>query len=262
MSYDLLTFEVEDGVGLIRLDRPEAGNALTLESARELLDVAVRCDEDPDVRAVVLTGNGKMFCAGGDLRSFAAKGDDLSRHIKQVTHAFHGAISRFNWMDAPVVCAVNGTAAGGGFSLVLTADIAVAAESARFTMAYTRAGLAPDGSAGYFLSRIVGLRRAKEMALLNPVLTAGEALDWGIVNRVTEDDRVLPEAMDMAREWAKGPTRSYGVTKRLILSGATESLESQMEREARAISAMASSVDGREGMDAFLNKRAPDFKGI
>ena len=120
---------------------------------------------------------------------------------------------------------------------------------------------APDGSASYFLSRIVGMRRAKEMALLNPVLTARQALEWGLVNRVTADEELLPVALDMARRFAAGPTRSYGTTKRLILSGATESLESQMEREARAISEMASAVDGREGMNAFINKRTPVFRG-
>jgi 2-(1,2-epoxy-1,2-dihydrophenyl)acetyl-CoA isomerase len=261
MAYSTLTLDIKDGVGLICLNRPDEGNAITLEMARELQEVATVCDEDAEVRAVVLTGNGKMFCAGGDLKIFSAQGEKISLYVKETTQAFHAAISRFNWMDAPVVCAVNGTAAGGGFSLALATDIAIAAESAKFTMAYTKIGLAPDGSSSYFLARMVGMRRAKEMALLNPVLSAKQALDWGLINRVVADDEVLTSALEIAKKWAKGPTQSFGESKRLILSGATESLESQMERESRAISAMAGTPDGREGLAAFLAKRNPVFKG-
>ena len=261
MPYSLITFEIEDGVGLICLNRPNDGNALIPEMARELLDAANRCDEDPEVRAVVLTGKGKMFCAGGDLKAFAAQGENVSLYTKDITQAFHAAISRFNWMDAPVVGAVNGTAAGGGFSLALTTDIAIAAESAKFTMAYTKAGLTPDGGSSYFLARMVGLRRAKEMALLNPVLSARQAMAWGLVNQVVADDQVLTTALEIAHQLAKGPTRSIGEAKRLILSGATESLESQMEKETRAIAVMAGSTAGREGIAAFIAKRTPKFHG-
>ncbi|MEJ2093526.1 MAG: enoyl-CoA hydratase [Syntrophobacterales bacterium] len=261
MTYDFLLFEIKDGVGLIRLNRPDDGNALTLEMALELLAVAGRCDEDPEVRAVVLTGTGKMFCAGGDLKAFVAQGDQVSLYMKQVTQAFHAALSRFCWMAAPVVGAINGTAAGGGLSLALATDIAVAAESAKFTMAYTRVGLTPDGSASYFLARLVGLRRAKEMALLNPVLSAQQALEWGLINRLVPDDQVLSTALDLASQLAQGPPRALGETKRLILAGATESLESQMEQESRTIAAMVGSEDGQEGIAAFLAKRPPKFTG-
>jgi 2-(1,2-epoxy-1,2-dihydrophenyl)acetyl-CoA isomerase len=261
MSYDFLVFEVKDGVGLIRLNRPDDGNAITLEMAAELLDAALRCDEDPGVRAVVLTGSGKMFCAGGDLKAFAAQGEGASFYMKQVTQALHAAISRLNWMAAPVIGAINGTAAGGGLSLALATDIALAAESAKFTLAYTRVGLVPDGASTYFLARMVGLRRAKEMALLNPVLSAHQAQEWGLINRVVADDQVLAAALDLARQLAQGPTRSLGEAKRLLLSGATESLESQMERESRAIAALVASADGQEGIAAFLGKRTPEFTG-
>lgn len=261
MAYSSITFEVDDGVGLIRLNRPNKGNALIPEMARELLDAATRCDEDPAVRAVVLTGNGKMFCAGGDLKAFAAQAENVSSYIKDITQPFHAAISQFNWMDPPVVGAINGTAAGGGFSLALTTDIAIAAESAKFTMAYTKGGLTPDGSSSYFLARMVGLRRAKEMALLNPILSARQAMEWGLVNQVVTNDQVLATALEIAHRLAKGPTRSFGETKRLILSGATESLESQMERETRAIASIAKSVDTREGIAAFIAKRKPEFHG-
>jgi 2-(1,2-epoxy-1,2-dihydrophenyl)acetyl-CoA isomerase len=261
MSYDSLFFEVKDGVGLIRLNRPDDGNAITLGMAGELLDVASRCDQDPEVRAVVLTGSGKMFCAGGDLKTLAAQGEKVSSYMKKIVQAFHGAISRFTWMNAPMVGAINGTAAGGGLSLALIPDFAIAGESAKFTVAYTKVGLTLDGASSYYLARLVGLRRAKEMALLNPVLSARQALEWGLINRVVADDQVLPAALEIASEMAKGPTLAFGETKRLILSGATESLESQMERESRAIAAMAGTADGREGMAAFIAKRTPRFTG-
>ena len=259
MTYTCIEFSVTDRVALIRLNRPQDGNALTLDMARELLDAATRCEADPGIRAVVLTGAGKMFCAGGDLKAFHQAGEDSARLMREVTLALHAAISCFGWMAPPVICAINGTAAGGGFSLALAPDIALAAASARFTMAYTRAGLAPDGSSSFFLARHIGLRRAKEMALLNPVLTAEQALDWGLVNRVLPDAEVLPAALEMARTLARGPRRAMGEVKRLMLAGASESLETQMERESRAIAAMAASPDGREGIAAFVNKRAPNF---
>ncbi|NLI82390.1 MAG: enoyl-CoA hydratase [Deltaproteobacteria bacterium] len=261
MPFNCIVLDIHEGVGVIRLNRPESGNAINMEMAREMLEAAILCDEDPAIRAVVLTGSGRMFCSGGDLKVFATLGSGVSRYLKELTQVFHAAISRFNWMDAPVVGAINGTAAGGGFSLALTTDVAIAAESAKFTMAYTNAGLAPDGSSSYFLARMIGLRRAKEMALLNTVLSAKQALEWGLVNQVVADDHVLPVAMEKARCLAQGPTLSYGVTKRLMLSGATESLESQMERESRAIAAMAGSEDGREGVAAFVTKRPAVFKG-
>jgi 2-(1,2-epoxy-1,2-dihydrophenyl)acetyl-CoA isomerase len=248
-------------VGLIRLQRPDDGNAITLEVARELLDAAGRCDGEAEIRAVVLTGTGPMFCAGGDLKAFAAQCHRVSGYMQEVTQAFHAAISRFNRMAPPVVGAINGTAAGGGLSLALAADIVVAAASAKFTMAYTKIGLVPDGASTYFLARLVGLRRAKEMVLLNPVLSAPQALEWGLINQVVPDAEVLPTAMALAKKLAAGPTLAYGEAKRLILAGATESLESQMESESRAIAALVGSPDGREGLEAFLAKRPPRFTG-
>ena len=163
MSYDFITFEVKDGVGLITLNRPDDGNAITLEMAGEMLEAARRCEQEPEIRAVVLTGSGRMFCAGGDLKMFAAQGEKISSYMKEVVQAFHEAITHFNTMDAPLLGAINGTAAGGGLSLALIPDIAIAGESAKFTVGYTKLGLTLDGGASYYLARLVGLRRAKEM---------------------------------------------------------------------------------------------------
>ncbi|MEZ0123589.1 MAG: enoyl-CoA hydratase/isomerase family protein [Candidatus Reddybacter sp.] len=255
-----MTLEIADGVGLITLNRPDEGNPVVHGMVEELLDKAIICDEDPAIRAVVLTGKGRMFCVGGGLKNFAEQGDNITRHLKLVTQLFHGAISKFNRMAPPVIAAINGTAAGGGLSLALTTDLAISAESAKFTMAYTNAGLAPDGSSSFYLAKMIGMRRAKEMALLNTVLSAEQALDWGLINKVVPDDELMTSAMAMARKLAQGSMTAYGETKKLMLAGATESLESQMELEGRAISSLAGSRDGREGVGAFIDKRQPEFK--
>lgn len=261
MSYETLLFEVRGGVATVTLNRPEAANSLNAALARDFMHAMLRCDEDPAVRAVLLTGAGRMFCAGGDLKSFAAQGDSLPYHLKEVTTYLHAGISRMTRMDAPVIAAVNGAAAGAGMSLACACDIVIAAESARFTMAYTRAGLTPDGSSTYFLPRIVGLKRALELSLTNRPLSAREAQEWGIVTRVVPDADLLGEAETVAAALATGPTRAFGATKRLVHSGFTESLETQMELESQAIAEMGGAADGREGIDAFLAKRAPVFTG-
>ena len=260
-AYTVLALDMRDGVAEITFNRPDAANSLNAALFRELNDAVLRCDADPAVRAVIVTGTGRFFSAGGDLKSFSAQDDNLPRHLKEVTLIFHGAISRLNRMDAPVIMAVNGVAAGAGFSLALAGDLAIAAESARFTMAYTRAGLTPDGSSTYFLPRLVGLRRAKELTLTNRTLTAQEALEWGIVNRVVPDAELLPAARALASELAQGATLSLGMAKRLLDSGLNNTLETAMEDEAQAIAAAALTADGRGGIAAFLEKRTPEFHG-
>lgn len=172
MPYDALEFDVRDGVAHVTLNRPRAGNSINLEMGRELLHAALRCDEDPGVRAVVLAGSGNSFCFGGDLKEFSERGEDLPRLLKELTTYLHATISRLARMDPPVVAAVHGAAAGGGFSLAISCDLVLAAESSRFAMAYSKAGLTPDGSSTYHLPRLVGLRRAMELALTSRELSA------------------------------------------------------------------------------------------
>ncbi len=261
MDYTALTFEVAGGVATITLNRPDSANALNLDMARDLMRASLRCSDDPAVRAVLLTGTGRMFSAGGDLKSFAAQGDALAYHLKEVTTYLHAAVSRFARMDPPLVAAVNGIAAGAGMSLVCCCDLVLAAESARFTMAYTRAGLTPDGSSTYFLPRTVGMKRALELVLTNRMLSAAEAADWAIVNRVVPDADLMREATALVTELAAGATGALGAAKRLMHSGWTETLETQMEHETQAIAARSRTSDGREGIAAFLEKRAPTFTG-
>jgi 2-(1,2-epoxy-1,2-dihydrophenyl)acetyl-CoA isomerase len=230
MDYTTLRFELRDGVARVTLNRPEAHNAMNLAMVRELYDAIRRCDDDPAVRAVLLTGTGKAFCAGGDLRSFSATGAEIGAHVKDVTTALHDAISRMARMDAPVIAAVNGAAAGGGMALACACDLIVAGESARFTMAYTRAGLTPDGSSTFYLPRLVGLGRALDLALTNRMLSAA------------------------------GATAALGGAKRLLTSGWNETLETQMARESRRIARAAEGAEAREGIAAFLEKRPPRFE--
>ncbi|MBI3799311.1 MAG: enoyl-CoA hydratase/isomerase family protein [Deltaproteobacteria bacterium] len=261
MQYTTILFEVKNRVARITLNRPEAANALNLDMGKDLMHAAVQCSEDPNIGAVIITGAGRMFSGGGDLKSFAAQGEHMPAHLKEVTTYFHAAVSRFTRMDAPVIAAVNGTAAGAGLSMVCSCDLVLAAESAKFTMAYTRIGLTPDGSSTYFLPRIVGLKRALELTLTNRLFSAQEAQEWGIVTKVVPDANLQAEADALAAQLASSATGALGAAKRLLHSGWNETLETQMELETQTIAARAHSADGREGITAFLEKRAPQFKG-
>jgi 2-(1,2-epoxy-1,2-dihydrophenyl)acetyl-CoA isomerase len=261
MSKSTIELTIEHGIARVTLDRPEAANAMNLELARALYEAALRCDEDPAVRVVVLGARGAMFCAGGDLKAFGARGDDLPRYLKEVTTYLHKAVSHLTRMDAPLIAAVHGTAAGGGMSLACAADLVLAAASAKFTMAYTRAGLTPDVSSTYFLTRVAGLRRAMELMLTNRILTADEACGLGIVTRVVPDAALGAEVDALAAELAAGPTAAFGAAKRLLHAGWSAALEAQMELEARAIADVARGPDAREGIAAFLAKRPPRYVG-
>ena len=261
MDYTTLLFDVRDNVAHITLSRPEAANSINEEMGKDLMHAALRCDEDPEIRAVLISGAGKIFSGGGDLKAFSARGNQLPYHVKEVTTYLHAAISRLTRMDAPVVAAVHGAVAGAGMSIAIACDIVVAAETTRFMVAYTRAGLVPDGSLTYFLPRIIGLKRALELTLTNRMFSAQEALQWGLVTRVVPDNELLAQASAMAVQLAAGPTRAYGISKRLLHSGWTETLETQMENESQAIANSARTADAREGITSFLEKRPPKFKG-
>jgi 2-(1,2-epoxy-1,2-dihydrophenyl)acetyl-CoA isomerase len=261
MDYKTLRFELHDAVARITLNRPDAANALDLDMGRDLMHAAIRCSEDPAIRAVILTGAGKMFCGGGDLKYFAGLGERLPGHLKELAGYLHLAISRFVRMAPPLVIAVNGSAGGAGFSLCLFGDMVLAGVSAKFTLAYTRAGLSPDGGSTFFLPRIVGVRRALELALTNRVLSADEAMQWGLVNAVVPDAELQDEAMALAQKLAAGATQALGAAKRLMHHSFSESLETQMELEALGIAEQAAGGDAREGIAGFVAKRSPQFTG-
>jgi 2-(1,2-epoxy-1,2-dihydrophenyl)acetyl-CoA isomerase len=261
MSYENLTYAVRNNVAAITLNRPSAYNALNLSLMRELALAAIEADEDRNVRCILLTGAGKAFCGGGDVKTFADAGERAPIALKELTTHFHAAISRLCRAPKPVVTAVNGVAAGGGMSLALVGDLVLAAESARFTMAYSNIAAAPDGSSTYFLPRLIGTRRAFELYYTNRSLSAREAMEWGLVNRVHPDAELAGAATALAAELAQGPTYAYGRARELLHHSSSESLETQMELEARAISACGGSKDFQRAVVAFTKKEKPTFEG-
>src|SRR5690242_2455929 len=192
--------ETHGAVALVTLNRPEHSNTLNLQMAMDLLAAAMACARNAAVRAVVLTGAGRNFSFGGDLRAMPPRELALDDHIRELTTYLHAAISHFVRMDAPVVAAVNGTAAGAGVGLVAMADLALCARSSKFNLAYTNAGLTPDAGASFLLPRTIGVKRTMELLLLNRTLTAAEALEWGLVNEVVSDDKLIEHSLGLAEQ--------------------------------------------------------------
>jgi 2-(1,2-epoxy-1,2-dihydrophenyl)acetyl-CoA isomerase len=261
MTYETLKFSRAGSVATITLDRPEAANSLNLTMGNDLLAVANACASDSSIRAVILTAQGRMFCAGGDVAGFSGA-DNAGELLRAITSGLHGAIARFQRMDAPLIVAVNGIAAGAGMSIALTGDFVIAAASAKFTMAYTAIGLSPDGSSTFFLPRLVGPLKAKELMMNNDVLSADDALSLGLVSDIVPDEELESAANALAEKLAAGPTKAYGELKRLVADSFNSSLDAQMERETRAISDLANfTEDARHGIAAFLAKEKVEFKG-
>jgi 2-(1,2-epoxy-1,2-dihydrophenyl)acetyl-CoA isomerase len=257
MSSSVL-LQVADGVATVTLNRPDAGNVLDMSMGRGLLDAALRCEADRGVRSVVLTGAGKNFCFGGDVRGMAEQGEAVGGFLNELTTYIHAAITAFTRMRAPVIAAVNGTAAGGAVGLACMADLAIAGRSSKFTLAYTGIGMAPDCGTSFLLPRVVGRRRAFELFLTNRVLGSDEALAWGLVNQVVEDGEVVSQAQALAARFAAGPTESYGAVKRLM-DLSDPGIEAQMAAEGRAIAAQGLHPNGIEGVRAFVEKRKPKY---
>lgn len=261
MKFDTLKLEVAGGVAQLTLHRPDDANALNLQMAQEFLGAALHCASSPDVRVVRIGASGKMFCAGGDVKAFAAMGDDLPAGMKELTTYLHTGISTLARARAPVVTVVQGAAAGAGMSLAAAGDLVLAGESAKFTMAYTGIGVSPDGSSSYFLPRLIGLRRTQELMLTNRRLSAAEARDWGLVTEVVPDGELDERAAALVGTLAQGPTNAYGSVKRLLCESFTSTLETQMDLESRVFVENCRTEDGREGIQSFVEKRKPSFRG-
>jgi 2-(1,2-epoxy-1,2-dihydrophenyl)acetyl-CoA isomerase len=262
MENNYIHLSVENHVGVITLNRPEAANAINLQMAKELMEAAIHCSENKEIRAVIVTGAGNKFSVGGDLKSFAAESEGIGVHLKNVTTYLHQAVSCFARMSKPVIGAVNGVAAGAGMSLACAFDITYASESSKFVMAYNKVGLTPDGSGSYFLTRLVGVRRALELMYTNRTLNAEEACEWGIVNHVVADENLMSVVYKLASNLAEGPVEAFGATKKLVYHSVQETLESQMGLEALSLAERASSKEGKEGINSFLEKREADYLSL
>jgi 2-(1,2-epoxy-1,2-dihydrophenyl)acetyl-CoA isomerase len=254
--------DLDGGVARLRLNRPEASNGLDVPLLEALYAALMRCHGEPRVRAVLLSGEGPHFCAGGDVKTFASKGEQLPDYLREATSWLQISASALMRLQAPVLTIVHGFAAGGGgFGLVCASDLVLAAESSHFLLGATRVGMAPDAGVSVTLARLVGHRRAMEIALTNPTLSAAEALEIGLVTRVVPDEALLDEGLALARELAAGPTRAFAATKRLLWDGLGRSVEESLPDESRTVSELSGTADSREGLAAVIERRAPRFEG-
>ena len=250
----------EGGIARITLNRPEAGNAIDPAMAAGLADAATDVGSDVSIRCVVLTGAGRLFCAGGDVGAMAAAGDDAPRFLRDLADMLHGAIATLSTMAKPLVVLVNGPAAGAGLSLTLIGDIVVAARSAHFTAAYTGIGLTPDGGMSWLLPRVVGLRRAQAMILANQRIGAEEAERLGLVTQTVDDGDLVAEGKRIADRLCAAPTAALGAARGLIMDSATATLRDHLDHEAAVIAAAGAGPEAREGVAAFIDHRKPDFQ--
>src|SRR3954470_10587171 len=246
----------DGAVQTITLNRPEKMNAFTRGMHGELL-AALKDARDPEVRAVVITGAGRAFCAGQDLTEFAESGD-VGTSLRET---YHPNVHAVRGLEKPVIAAVNGACAGAGLSFACACDIRIAADSANFVPGFVGIGLIPDAGGTFFLNRLLGASRAFEWMSSNRRLTAAEAHAWGLVSEVVEADALQARAAEVAAHYASLPTRGIGMTKRLFDHATTATLDEQLEMEAQLQAAATQTDDFREGVAAFLEKRDPDFTG-
>lgn len=266
MASDIVTFTIDKAVGIITLNRPEARNAFSQEMLGGLAE-ALRACRPTEVRAVLITGTGDAFCAGADVREFASNLDaggpeQISNHLRDLAGEFHrDVILEIRRLQKPVVAGVNGVAAGGGFSLMVACDLRVAADNARFLMAYANIGATADGGSTFFLPRLIGSGRAMELYLSDQPLTADAALSMGLISQVFPPNEFNELALQTAFRLAQGPSAAYGRVKALFDSGWQRGLEAQLDQETDFIANISLTQDFQEGIRAFSEKRRPEFQG-
>ena len=262
MTDATILYDDADGVATITLNRPDTLNALNATMHQELRNALRAVEQSDTVRAVVLTGAGRAFCAGQDLGDRAMAADDAPPDLGATLERLYNPLVRaLRDLPLPVICAVNGVAAGAGANLALACDIVLAAKSAKFIQAFCRIGLVPDSGGTFFLPRLVGMARAKGLALLGDALDAEQAVAWGLIWRAVDDADLADEARALADRLARAPTNGLALTKQALNAAATNTLDEQLDLERDLQQAAGRTADYREGVMAFLEKRPPVFRG-
>ena len=263
MGFNKLLLTTDSGVATITLNRPDKSNAFDDEMTRELLDALKQVERDDVLRSVVLTGAGKNFCAGQDLGAFlerqkSPEGISVREHL---LNGYNKIVAKIRTIEKPFIAAVNGAAAGAGLGIACACDLRYASENAKFRMAFIGIGLAPDSGTSFLLPRIVGFGRALDMAITNELVDAREAFAWGLANRIYAPDELMPATLATAKELAEAPTRGIGLTKRAFNHALTSDLENALDYEAHLQNIAVETADHTEGVNAFLEKRAPKYQG-
>lgn len=254
-----INFKIENGVGIITLNRPDKFNSFVRQMAFDLQVRLDECEANPEVRAIYLTGEGKAFCAGQDLaEAIDPNQTDLNKIVEE---HYNPIIERLRTIEKPIVCAVNGVAAGAGANLALACDIVFAAKSASFIQAFSKIGLIPDSGGTFYLPRLIGIQKATALMFLGDKVMAEDAEKMGMIYKVVADENLQEEAMKSAQQLAKMPTKGIGLTKRLLNQTYNNTLTQQLAMENEIQTIAGATYDYNEGVNAFLEKRQPNFKG-
>lgn len=262
MAFEHILFSVEDGIARISLNRPETLNSFHEAMHLEMHAALERVANDSSVRVLLLSGEGRGFCAGQDLSDPLVKPADPMPDLAPVIERFYNPmLEKLANLPMPTICAVNGIAAGAGANIPLACDFVIAARSAKFIQAFCKIGLIPDSGGTWFLPRLVGMARAKQLAMLGEPLTAEKAHDWGMIYSVVDDDQLQTEAMKLATHFATQPTHGLALTKQALAASQTNDLSAQLELEKQLQSQAGASLDYREGVMAFIEKRPAKFVG-
>jgi 2-(1,2-epoxy-1,2-dihydrophenyl)acetyl-CoA isomerase len=255
-----IEFKKENGVATIALNRPEVFNSFNREMALAVIAALNDCEADKEVRCIVLTGNGKAFCAGQDLNEAIDPNNGITFEVILNEH-YNPIVRRVRNIEKPVIAAVNGVAAGAGANIAFACDFAVASKKASFTQAFSKIGLVPDSGGTFFLPRLVGMQRATAMMMLSDKMSAEEAERIGLIYKAVEEEDFKTFITDLSLKLANMPTKALGMTKRLINAGFDNNLDQQLDMEGSLQIIAGESYDYQEGVNAFLEKRAPKFKG-